>query len=55
METLYTCDEVAERYGVEQQTVHKWVRLGKLKALCIGKSYRFKESALVEFEKMMEK
>lgn len=55
METIYTCKQVAERYSVKKSTVLVWIREGKLKAICVGKSYRVRESALVDFENLMEK
>ena len=51
MEKLYTCEEVAERYSVKAITVWDWIRKKKLSAIRIGKSYRVKESDLLEFEK----
>lgn len=54
MEKLYTCEEVAERYSVKAITVLEWIRQKKLSAINIGKSYRVKESDLLEFEKSNE-
>lgn len=51
MEKLYTCEEVADRYSVKAITVWDWIRKKKLSAIRIGKSYRVKESDLLEFEK----
>ena len=50
MERVYTCDEIAERYGVKIGTVYKWIRDGAMDAIRIGKAYRIKESAVLEFE-----
>ena len=50
MEKLYTCEEVAERYGVRVTTVWDWVREQKLPAIQIGRSYRVQESDLLTFE-----
>ena len=55
MENIYTCKQVAERYSVQNSTVLCWIREGKLKAIRFGKSYRVRESALVDFENQMEK
>lgn len=52
MEKLYTCREVAERYGVKTETVWSWIREHKLSAINIGRGYRIKESDLSEFEKI---
>lgn len=46
----FTCDEVAERYGVTVATVWGWIRNKKLAALNIGRAYKIKESDLLEFE-----
>ena len=50
MERVYTCNEIAERYGVTVCTVYKWIRDGAMRAIRIGKAYRIKESAVLEFE-----
>lgn len=50
MEKYFTCDEVAERYGVTVATVWDWIRSKKLAAIDIGRAYRIKESDLLEFE-----
>ena len=47
---MYTCGEIAERYGVNIITVWKCIRLKKLPAIRIGKEYRIKEEDLKEFE-----
>lgn len=50
MEKVYTCNEIAERYGVKISTVYKWIRDGAMEAINIGKSYRVKESEVIAFE-----
>ena len=50
MEKIYSCEEVAERYGVKLQTVWSWIRKCKLAAIKVGKEYRIRESDLVRFE-----
>jgi len=47
---LYSCDYVAQRYGVKVITVWDWIRKGKLEALRIGKMYRISEDQLEAFE-----
>ena len=37
MAQLYTCAEVAKRYGVETITVWDWIRKRKLGAIKLGK------------------
>ncbi len=54
MEKLYTCKDVAERYGVKTATVWDWIRADKLTACVIGKNYRIRESDLLKFEKAKE-
>lgn len=50
MTKIYTCEEVAERYGVRIETVWDWIRKKKLTALKIGKSYKIREEDLRQFE-----
>ncbi|WP_312281766.1 helix-turn-helix domain-containing protein [Oscillibacter sp.] len=50
MGKLYTCDEVAERYGVKVITVWDWIRKGRLEAIKMPKGYRVSEEALREYE-----
>jgi len=53
---LYTCEQVAARYGVQTRTVWDWVRSGKLPAINTtgskksGKRYRIDENDLKAFE-----
>lgn len=50
MTKLYSCEEVAERYGVKTITVWDWIRKKKMTALKVGKSYRIREEDLKQFE-----
>ncbi len=50
MEKLYSCEDVANRYGVKVETVWAWIREKQLTAVKIGKSYRVKETDLTTFE-----
>lgn len=50
MNKLYTCDEVANRYGVKVITVWDWIRKGRLRAIKMPKGYRISEEALLEYE-----
>ncbi len=51
MEKLYTCEEVARRYGMSVYTVWQWIKSGSLSAIKLGKSYRITEAMLSDFEK----
>lgn len=51
MEKFYTCQQVADHYGVKVITVWDWIRTGKLKAVRVGKQYRIPKESLAEFEK----
>lgn len=51
MDKLYSCEQVAERYGVKISTVWAWIREKKLQAVKIGRIYRVKPENLEEFEK----
>ena len=50
MADLYTCVEVAQRYGVEVRTVWEWIRKHKLGAIKLGKEYRISADDLTRFE-----
>lgn len=50
MSKMYTCKEIAERYGVQIITVWDWIRKKKLTALKIGKGYRIREEDIKVFE-----
>ncbi len=50
MEKFYSCEQVAERYGVKVATVWEWIKAKKLPAVKVGKLYRIKECDLVSFE-----
>lgn len=49
METIYTLEEAAKHLKVTSRTLYTYIYNGKLKALKIGKEWRIKESALIEF------
>ena len=52
MEKLYTCEQIAERYGVKTNTVWAWIRAKKLVAIRVGGGiYRITEEALADFER----
>lgn len=50
MSKTYTCQEVAERYGVKKITIWDWIRKKKLPALKLGRDYRISEDDLKAFE-----
>lgn len=50
MEKFYSCNQIADRYGVKVCTVWAWVRDGKLPAVKLGGVYRIKESDLAAYE-----
>lgn len=50
MEKFYSCEQVAERYGVKVATVWAWIREKRLSAVKIGGGYRVRESDLTAFE-----
>lgn len=50
MAELYTCDQVAKRYGVKIITVWDWIRKRKLGAIKLGRDYRISEEDLKAFE-----
>ncbi len=52
MSKMYTCADVAERYGVKIITVWDWIRKGKLSAIKIGRDYRVSEEDIKNFEEI---
>lgn len=50
MEKFYSCEQIAERYGVHVVTVWRWIRKRELPAIKIGKQYFITEEALADFE-----
>lgn len=48
-ERLYSLEEVAERLGVSERTVRRWVKAGDLPAYKPGREYRIKPVDLDEF------
>ncbi len=50
MDKFYSCEQVAERYGVKVTTVWEWIRSKKLPAMKIGKQYRITADQLRAFE-----
>lgn len=51
MSELFTCDQVAERYGVKTLTVWDWIRKKKLPAIKLGRGYRIRQEDIEAFER----
>ena len=51
MDKLYSCEDVATRYGVKTLTIWDWIRKKKIPAIKIGKEYRVREADLIAFER----
>ena len=51
MEKYLTCEEIANKYNITVGTVRQWIKLKKLKAYKLGRSYKIKVKDLEEFEK----
>lgn len=47
---MYSCAEVAERYGVKVITVWGWIRKKKLPAMKIGRDYKISDNDILKFE-----
>ncbi len=45
----YSPEQIAEQYNLNQATVRKWIREGKLKAVKLGALWRVSEEALQDF------
>ena len=52
MSDMYTCAQVAERYGVKKITVWDWIRKKKLPAIRIGRDYRIRREYVEQFERV---
>lgn len=50
MSKYYTCEQVAERYGVKLITVWDWIRKKRLPAMKLGREYRIREEDITAFE-----
>lgn len=50
MPKYYSCDEVAEMYGVKRFTILEWIRNGKLTAVRAGKNYRIRPEDIAAFD-----
>lgn len=50
MPKMYSCVEVADRYGVTLATVWNWIKKKKLVAMKIGREYKISESDIAAFE-----
>lgn len=50
MPRYYSCDDVAEIYGVKTITVWDWIRKGKLTAVRAGRYYRIRPEDIAAFD-----
>lgn len=46
---LYTVKDLANLFGVSEQSIRLWVKGGRLKALRVGRSCRFTADAIEAF------
>lgn len=51
---LFTVQEVADKLKIHVQTVRKWIKEGKIKALKLGSDWRVTEQSISEFLKSNE-
>ncbi len=49
MEKLHSAQEVSEILTLNVQTIQRFIRMGKIKAIKIGRTYRIKESDLESY------
>lgn len=49
MDKLYTVDEVMALLQVTQRTIYNYIKSGKIKAIKVGKYWRFTEESIQEF------
>ena len=50
MSEMYTCEQVAQRYGVKVLTVWDWIRKKKLTAIKLRRDYRIRQEDIESFE-----
>jgi len=50
MPKMYSCTEVAARYGVQVRTVWGWIKKKKLPAMKIGRDYKINDDDIATFE-----
>jgi len=48
-ERFYSLEEVAQRLGVSERTVRRWIKSGELPAYKPGREYRIRDGELEEF------
>ena len=47
--TMLTAEMVADRMGVSERTVFRWIKTGRLKAFRMGRVLRIPEAELIDF------
>lgn len=52
MEKLYNIKQLAEELHLNKQTIQRFIRMGKIKAIKIGREYRVTEQSLQEYFKL---
>lgn len=55
MSDIFTCEDIAHRYGVKLITVWDWIRKKKLPAIRIGKRYYIRKEDIESFEKAAQR
>jgi len=50
-ENYFTVSQVAEKLKVKDSTIWRWIRLGKLNCVCIGRNYRISQNDIDKFLK----
>lgn len=55
MSDIFTCEDIAQRYGVKLITVWDWIRKKKLPAIRIGKRYYIRKEDIESFEKAAQR
>lgn len=56
VEQYFTPEQLAQKLNFPKQTIWRWIRLGKIKAVCISNhSYRIAESEIKRFIEESEK
>lgn len=50
MDKYYQVTDIAKRYGVTLGTVYSWIKMGRLKAMKLGKCFYIRESDIKDME-----
>jgi len=50
VDRLLTAEELADRWQIKASTIYEWTRRGEIPAVKIGRLYRYRIEAVLDFE-----